>query len=60
MRTLHTGRSGQVEPSPKLHPEEHAWIEGIIGRTLSNEEAQALLREAKLTASWEDIYGKRA
>ena len=46
--------------TPKLHPDEHAWIEQLTGRTLSNEEAQSLLREAKLTASWEDIYGKRA
>lgn len=44
---------------PKLHPAEHAWIEQLTGKTLTNDEAQALLREAKLTASWEDIYGKR-
>lgn len=45
---------------PQLAPEEHAWIERLTRRTLSNDEAQSLLREAKLTASWEDIYGKRA
>jgi hypothetical protein len=45
--------------SPALHPDEHAWIEQLVGRALTNEEAQALLREAKLTASWEDIYGKK-
>jgi hypothetical protein len=49
-----------AEPLPNLAPEEHAWIERVVGRSLSNDEAQLLLREAKLTASWEDIYGKRA
>ena len=49
----------ESDESPRLAPEEHAWIEEMTGRTLTNDEAQSLLREAKLTASWEDIYGKR-
>ncbi len=49
----------QNPQSPLLAPEEHAWIEQLTGKTLTNEEAQTLLREAKLTASWEDIHGKR-
>jgi hypothetical protein len=52
-------QSAQSDESPRLAPEEHAWIEEMTGRTLTNDEAQSLLREAKLTASWEDIYGKR-
>jgi hypothetical protein len=49
----------QKPHSPLLAPAEHAWIEQLTGKTLTNEEAQTLLREAKLIASWEDIYGKR-
>jgi hypothetical protein len=45
--------------SPKLAPEEHAWIEQLVGRTLSNEEAQMLLHEAILAASWNYIQAKR-
>jgi hypothetical protein len=44
---------------PLLAPEEHAWIEEITGKKLSNEEAQMLIREATLNASWEAIYDKR-
>jgi len=52
-------RASTAENSPLLAPEEHAWIEQLTGKTLTNEEAQTLLRAAKLTASWEDIYGKK-
>ena len=31
--------------SPKLAPEEHAWVERLVGRTLSTEEAQSFLHE---------------
>jgi hypothetical protein len=67
---IEAGKQGIKEPisdplqtkewaSPKLAPEEHAWIEEITGRTLSNEEAQSLLHAAKLTASWDDVFRKR-
>lgn len=37
---------------PALAPEEHAWIEEHVGRTLTNEQAQLALREAKLTGAF--------
>jgi hypothetical protein len=45
--------------SPTLAPEEHAWVEDLVGRTLTSEEAQGLLHEAKLLASWGSIEAKR-
>lgn len=37
---------------PMLDAAEHRWIEERVGRTLSNEEAQLALREAKLTGAF--------
>jgi hypothetical protein len=38
---------------PILHPEEHAAVEQIAGRKLSNDEAQILLREATIAGAFE-------
>lgn len=38
---------------PQLDPREHAEIERLAGRRLSNDEAQALLHEATIFAAFE-------
>ena len=45
---------------PLLHPEEHAAVEKIVGRKLSNDEAQMLLREATIAGAFDRwMEGKR-
>jgi hypothetical protein len=36
---------------PLLHPAEHAWVERMVGRKLTNEEAQDAIRGASIAAS---------
>ena len=42
-----------AEDLPKLDPEEHRFVEQLMGRTLTNEEAQILLYTATLKAAFE-------
>jgi hypothetical protein len=45
---------------PLLHPEEHAAIEKIAGKPLTNDEAQILLRDATIAGAFERwMEGKR-
>jgi hypothetical protein len=40
-----------AEETPTLDPREHEWIEKLVGRKLSNEEAQWELRAATVDAA---------
>ena len=40
-----------MDSLPLLHLEERAWVEKIVGRKLSDQEAQILLRQARVAAS---------
>lgn len=42
-----------ADDMPVLNPEEHAFVERAVGRTLTNEEAQIALRAATLYAAFE-------
>jgi hypothetical protein len=46
-----------VDDMPTLHPDELRWVERMVGRTLTNDEAQMELRAASIDAAvryWAD------
>jgi hypothetical protein len=43
--------AGEPMDMPPLHPAEHAWVERMCGRRMTNEEAQVAIREASIAAS---------
>jgi len=51
----------KLEDLPIMDPQEHAWLEFMVGRKLDNQEAQLLMHDVSMFAAYSHwIDGKKA